>query len=50
MSLKPNGDWKAVSDKSLPLGLQVEVKANGNGKGKRKVKHQKDTVAIGRLF
>jgi len=46
MSLKPDADWKAASDKSLPLGLQV--KANGNGKGK--VKHKKDTVTIGRLF
>jgi hypothetical protein len=54
MSLKPDADWMAASEKSLPLGLQVNVKANGNGngngKGKGKVKHKKDTVTIGRLF
>lgn len=52
MSLKPDGNWKAVSQKSLPMGLQVNVKANGNsnGNGRGKVKHKKDTVKIGRLF
>ncbi len=44
MSLKPNGNWKVVSGKSLPMGLQVKVKVNGNGngngKGKGKVKHK----------
>ena len=54
MSLKPDADWKAASEKSLPLGLQVKAKANGNGngngKGRGKVKHKKDTVTIGRLL
>ncbi|MGB2866151.1 MAG: hypothetical protein WBC05_22650 [Sedimentisphaerales bacterium] len=56
MSLKPDGGWKAASEKSLPMGLQVKVKANGNGNGngkgngKGKGKHKKDTVTIGRLF
>jgi len=52
MSLKPDGDWKAASEKSLPMGLQVKVKTNGNGKGngKGKVKHKKDIAKIGRLF
>ena len=50
MSLKPDAGWKAASEKSLPLGLQVKVKANGNGKGKGKVKHKKDIVRIGKLF
>jgi len=52
LSLKPDGDWKVVSEKSLPPGLQVRVKANGNdnGNGKGKVKHKKDSVTIGRLF
>jgi hypothetical protein len=52
MSLKPDADWMAASEKSLPMGLQVNVKANGNGNdnGKGKVKHKKDTVTIGRLF
>jgi len=52
MSLKPDGDWKTASEKSLPLGLQVKAKTNGNGNGngKGKVKHKKNTVTIGRLF
>ena len=56
MSLKPDGHWKVVSDKSLPMGLQVKVKANSNsngrgkGNGKGKAKHKKDTVTIGRLL
>jgi hypothetical protein len=56
MSLKSDGGWKAVSQKSLPLGLQVNVNGNGNGRGngrgngKGKVKHKKDTVTIGRLL
>ncbi|HUT45206.1 MAG TPA: hypothetical protein VMX36_02930 [Sedimentisphaerales bacterium] len=52
MSIKPDGDWKVVSQQSLPMGLQVKAKANGNGKGngKGKVKHKKDTVTIGRLL
>ena len=52
MSLKPDGNWKAASQKSLPMGLQVKAKANdnGNGKGKGKGKHKKDVVTIGRLF
>lgn len=46
MSLKPNGNWKVVSGKSLPMGLQVKVNSNSNsnskgkGKGKGKVKHK----------
>jgi len=54
MSLKPDGDWKAAPEKSLPMGLQVKVKTNGNGNGngngKGKVKHKKDIAKIGRLF
>ncbi len=50
MSLKPDGDWKAVSEKSLPMGLQVKVNGKVNGNGKGKVKHKKDTVMIGRLL
>ena len=52
MSLKPDGNWKAASHKSLPHGLQVKAKANGNGngKGKGKGKHKKDVVTMGRLF
>lgn len=34
MSLKHDSGWKAVSGKSLPMGLQVKVKANSNVKGK----------------
>jgi hypothetical protein len=50
MSLKHDGDWKVVSQKSLPLGLQVKVKSNDNGKGngRGKVKHKKDIVTMGR--
>ena len=49
---KPDGHWKVVSGKSLPMGLQVKVNGNGNGKGngKGKVKHKKDTVTIGKLL
>lgn len=54
MSLKPDGNWKFVSEKSLPQGLRGKVKANGkgngNGRGRGKVKHKKDTVTIGRLL
>jgi len=58
MSLKPDGNWKAASRNSLPLGLQAKakVKTNGNGngndkgKGKGKGKHKKDIVTMGRLF
>ena len=54
MSLKHDGNWKAASQNSLPMGLQVKAKANGNGNGKGngkgKVKHKKNTVTIGRLL
>ena len=54
MSLKPDADWKAASEKSLPMGLQVKVKTTGNGNGKGngkgKVIHKKDIVTMGRLF
>ena len=54
MSLKPDGNWKAASRKSLPMGLQVKANGNGNGngkgKGKGKGKHKKDVVTMGRLF
>ena len=52
MSLKPDCDWKLVSESSLPAGLRFKVKANGkdNGKAKGKAKHKKDAVTIGRLF
>jgi len=48
MSLKHNGGWRAVPDKSLPIGLQVKVKGNGNGKGRGKVKHKQGIVTMGR--
>ena len=54
MSLKPDGNWKAASRKSLPMGLQVKANGNdngnGKGKGKGKGKHKKDVVTMGRLF
>ena len=54
MSPKPDGNWKVVSQKLLPMGLQVNVKANnngrGNGRGKGRGKHKKDVVSIGKLF
>jgi len=54
MSLKPDGNWKAASRNSLPLGLQAKAKVkangNGNGKGKGKAKHKKDIVTMGRRF
>jgi len=46
ISLKPDADWKAAPEKSLPSGLQVKIKANGNGK----LNINKDIVTIGRLF
>jgi hypothetical protein len=58
MCPKPDGHWKVISNKSLPMGLQVKAKANSNGNnkskgkgnGKGKAKHKKNTVTIGRLF
>ena len=54
MSPKPDGHWKVVSDKSLPMGLQAKDKSSGNGKGKShgkaKGKHKKGAVSIGKLF
>lgn len=50
MSLKPDSNWKVVSEKSLPLGLQVKAKTNGNGRGKGNAKHNKDIVSMGRPF
>ena len=53
---KPDGHWKVVSDKSLPIGLQVKAKAksNDNGRdkshGKAKGKNKKDAVSVGKLF
>ena len=53
-SPKPDGHWKVVSDKSLPMGLKVKAKVNSNsrikGNGKGKGKHKKDTVSVGKLF
>ena len=49
-SPKPDGHWKGVSQKSLPMGLQVNVKANNNGRGKGRGKHKKGIVSMGRLF
>jgi len=53
---KPDGHWKVISDKSLPVGLKVKAKVNsnsrGNGKskGKAKGKHKKDVVSVGKMF
>ena len=51
---KPDGHWKVVSDKSLPIGLQVKAKSNGNSRGKShgkaKGKHKKDVVSVGKMF
>jgi hypothetical protein len=56
MSLKLDGGWTFVSERSLPPGLRVKVKANGNDngngndRGKGKAKHKKDIVSMDRLF
>lgn len=54
MSPKPDGHWKVVSQKSLPMGLKVKAKSTGNSRGKNhgkaKGKHKKDVVSIGKLF
>jgi hypothetical protein len=52
MSLEPDSHWKVVSEKSLPVGLQVKVKANdnSNGRDRGKAKHKKDIVMMDRLF
>jgi hypothetical protein len=55
-SRKPDGNWKFVSETSLPVGLQIKVKANGNdngrdnNRGRGKDKHKKGVARTGRLF
>ena len=51
---KPDGHWKIVSNKSLPVGLQAKVKVDSNnkgrGNGKAKGKNKKTAVSIGKVF